>query len=179
MRGSGPATTGTPRAGGKAASQQLVHCAATANPVGQDDLFRDGKDAAALRTIGEVSQALGLRQHVLRYWEDHFQMLRPLTRAGGRRYYRPADIALLMDIDRLLHREGYTIRGACQALNRPPARHPAAAPVGDSGAPLLDAITVDPVAGAAPEVALVSALSVLRQHLEAIHQRLAGALGQA
>lgn len=179
MSGSQPATTGTARASRKAAPGQPARCATTADPVAQDDLFRDGKDAGALRTIGEVAQALGLRQHVLRYWEDHFPMLRPLTRAGGRRYYRPADIALLMDIDRLLHREGYTIRGACQALNRPPARRPAATPAGDSGTPVFDAITVDPAAGAAPEVALVCALAVLRQHLEAIHYRLVHALSQA
>lgn len=76
----------------------------------------DGKDPAAFRTIGEVANALGIRQHVLRYWEEHFPTLRPLTRAGGRRYYRPADVALIVDIDRLLNREGYTIKGAKQAL---------------------------------------------------------------
>ncbi len=76
----------------------------------------DGKDPAAFRTIGEVANALGIRQHVLRYWEEHFPTLRPLTRAGGRRYYRPADVALIVEIDRLLNREGYTIKGAKQAL---------------------------------------------------------------
>jgi DNA-binding transcriptional MerR regulator len=80
-----------------------------ANPV-------DGKDPAAFRTIGEVANALGIRQHVLRYWEEHFPTLRPLTRAGGRRYYRPEDVALISEIDRLLNREGYTIKGAKQAL---------------------------------------------------------------
>lgn len=76
----------------------------------------DGKEPAAFRTIGEVANALGIRQHVLRYWEEQFPMLRPLTRAGGRRYYRPDDIALIVEIDRLLNREGYTIKGAKQAL---------------------------------------------------------------
>jgi DNA-binding transcriptional MerR regulator len=147
-----------------------------------DDLFRDGKDAGALRTIGEVAKALGLRQHVLRYWEDQFPMLRPLTRAGGRRYYRPADIALVIDIDRLLHREGYTIRGALQALARPAVRR-APAPARDTSAPLLDAINHDPalsaIADQPPEQALLTALSVLRQHLEAIRNRLALELGKA
>lgn len=83
-------------------------------PIDSDPL--DGKDAIAFRTIGEVANALGIRQHVLRYWEEHFPTLRPLTRAGGRRYYRPEDIALIMEIDRLLNREGYTIKGAKQAL---------------------------------------------------------------
>jgi DNA-binding transcriptional MerR regulator len=78
--------------------------------------FDDGKEPGALRTIGEVARALGVRQHVLRYWEDQFPTLRPLTRAGGRRYYRPEDIALVGEINRLLYTEGFTIRGARQAL---------------------------------------------------------------
>ena len=79
--------------------------------------FADGKDPEAFRTIGEVAQVLGVKQHVLRYWEEQFPMLKPLTRAGGRRYYRPADVALIAEIDRLLHHEGFTIRGARQALS--------------------------------------------------------------
>ena len=78
--------------------------------------FDDGKDAQALRTIGEVSKALGLRQHVLRYWEQQFPTLQPLKRSGGRRYYRPEDVALVQTIDRLVNREGYTLKGARQAL---------------------------------------------------------------
>jgi DNA-binding transcriptional MerR regulator len=80
------------------------------------DRFADGKDAAALRTIGEVAKALSIRQHVLRYWEEQFPMLKPLKRSGGRRYYRPEDIALVETIDRLVHREGYTLKGAKKAL---------------------------------------------------------------
>jgi DNA-binding transcriptional MerR regulator len=154
-----------------------------ADVVGADDLFRDGKDAGALRTIGEVAQALGLRQHVLRYWEDQFPMLRPLTRAGGRRYYRPEDIALLIDIDRLIHRDGYTIRGARQALSRPAVRRPPTSRTRDGGAPLLDAINRDGTDSAltaeTPEQTLLSALVVLRRHLETIRDRLAIALGKA
>lgn len=78
--------------------------------------FADGKEEGALRTIGEVAKALGIRQHVLRYWEEQFPMLKPLKRSGGRRYYRPEDVALVEAIDRLVHREGYTLRGARQAL---------------------------------------------------------------
>ena len=78
--------------------------------------FADGKDLGAFRTIGEVAQAFGIKQHVLRYWEEQFPMLRPLKRAGGRRYYRPEDIRLIGEINRLLHAEGFTIRGARQAL---------------------------------------------------------------
>lgn len=79
-------------------------------------LFDDGKDAQALRTIGEVANALGIRQHVLRYWEQQFPMLQPLKRSGGRRYYRPEDVALVQTIDRLVNREGYTLKGARQAI---------------------------------------------------------------
>lgn len=78
--------------------------------------FGDGKHAQALRTIGEVTKALGVRQHVLRYWEEQFPALQPIKRAGGRRYYRPEDVALIAEIDRLVHREGYTLRGARQAI---------------------------------------------------------------
>ncbi len=79
--------------------------------------FDDGKAPDALRTIGEVSAAFGIKQHILRYWEEQFPMLKPLKRSGGRRYYRPEDIALLAEINRLVNREGYTIKGARQALN--------------------------------------------------------------
>lgn len=78
--------------------------------------FSDGKEPDALRTIGEVAKALGIRQHVLRYWEEQFPMLKPLKRSGGRRYYRPDDVAMVQAIDRLVHREGYTLKGAKKAL---------------------------------------------------------------
>jgi len=74
--------------------------------------FDDGKAPDALRTIGEVSRALNIRQHVLRYWEEQFTLLNPIKRSGGRRYYRPEDIALIAQIDRLVHHEGYTLKGA-------------------------------------------------------------------
>lgn len=80
-----------------------------------DARFTDGKDDGALRTIGEVSSALGIKTHVLRYWEQQFPSLDPLKRSG-RRYYRAVDIALLQTIDRLVNREGYTLKGAQQAL---------------------------------------------------------------
>jgi DNA-binding transcriptional MerR regulator len=78
--------------------------------------FDDGKAPDALRTIGEVAAALGIRQHVLRYWEEQFPTLKPLKRSGGRRYYRPEDVRLLATIDRLVHQEGYTLRGARLAI---------------------------------------------------------------
>jgi len=60
----------------------------------------------AFRTIGELSEELGVAQHILRYWETKFPQLKPLQRAGNRRYYRPADVALARRIHRLLGEEG-------------------------------------------------------------------------
>jgi DNA-binding transcriptional MerR regulator len=74
------------------------------------------KASGALKTIGEVSADTGLPHHVLRYWETRFPQLRPLTRAGNRRYYRTDDVALVRRIDALLNHEGYTIRGVQQLL---------------------------------------------------------------
>ncbi|EAQ30686.1 hypothetical protein NAP1_07900 [Erythrobacter sp. NAP1] len=74
--------------------------------------FNDGKDKSALRTIGEVSEALGIKPHVLRYWEQQFALLKPMKRSGGRRYYRPSDIEMVEAIDRLINEEGYTLKGA-------------------------------------------------------------------
>jgi DNA-binding transcriptional MerR regulator len=86
--------------------------------------FDDGKEPEALRTIGEVAAAFDIRQHVLRYWEQQFPMLRPLKRSGGRRYYRPEDVELVETIDRLVNREGYTLKGARQAIEKGAATAP-------------------------------------------------------
>ncbi len=74
------------------------------------------KSASAFKTISEVSAETGVHQHVLRFWEAKFSQLRPLKRGGGRRYYRPEDLALLLRIRRLLHDEGYTIKGVQKVL---------------------------------------------------------------
>ncbi len=74
------------------------------------------KSDAAFRTIGEVSDELGVPQHVLRYWETRFPQLRPIQRAGNRRYYRPADVALVRRIHGLLSRDGYTVKGVQKLL---------------------------------------------------------------
>jgi DNA-binding transcriptional MerR regulator len=74
------------------------------------------KSPDAFRTIGELSAELGVAQHILRYWETKFPQLRPLQRAGNRRYYRPDDVALARRIHRLLNEEGYTVRGVQKLL---------------------------------------------------------------
>ena len=78
------------------------------------------KDPEAFRTIGELSEELGVAQHILRYWETKFPQLRPLQRAGNRRYYRPADVALARRIHQLLSNEGYTVRGVQKLLRDSP-----------------------------------------------------------
>ena len=74
------------------------------------------KSDHAFRTIGELASDLGVPQHILRYWETRFPQLRPLQRAGNRRYYRPDDVALARRIHKLLNQDGYTIRGVQQLL---------------------------------------------------------------
>ncbi|QIG78512.1 MerR family transcriptional regulator [Stakelama tenebrarum] len=86
------------------------------------------KAAGALRTIGELAEEIGRPQHVLRYWETKFPQLRPLQRAGRRRYYRPDDVALVRRIHALLSEQGYTIRGvqkllAAERKGRPGSAH--------------------------------------------------------
>ena len=76
------------------------------------------KAAGAFRTLGEVAEELGVAQHVLRYWETRFPQLRPVQRAGNRRYYRPEDVALARRINQLLNRDGYTVKGVQQLLKR-------------------------------------------------------------
>jgi len=125
--------------------------------------FNDGKDADAMRTIGEVAAAFDIRQHVLRYWEQQFPMLRPLKRSGGRRYYRPEDVALVETIDRLINREGYTLKGARQAIEKGRA-NPVHAEVAGREA------VAEPHRQSAP-----AAPAVLPQ-LRAIRERLAAAL---
>jgi DNA-binding transcriptional MerR regulator len=75
------------------------------------------KGPEAFRTISEAADELHVPQHVLRFWETKFPFIRPMKRAGGRRFYRPSDIAVLRGVRRLLHDEGYTIKGV-QRLHR-------------------------------------------------------------
>jgi len=76
----------------------------------------DDKDPGALKTIGELSDELGVAQHILRYWETKFPQLRPMQRAGNRRYYRTADVDLARRIHQLLSEQGYTVRGVQKLL---------------------------------------------------------------
>jgi DNA-binding transcriptional MerR regulator len=100
----------------------------------------------AFRTISEVADELDVPQHVLRFWESRFPQIRPMKRAGGRRYYRPDDVDLLRGIRHLLYGQGYTIRGVqrilreqgpkfVQAVWQPGAAQPASGPADDAAEP--------------------------------------------
>ena len=100
------------------------------------------KSPDAFRTISEVADLLGTPAHVLRFWESRFPQIRPVKRAGGRRYYRPADVLLLTGIKGLLHDQGMTIRGVQKILREQGVRHVAAL----SGTPLPEVLPEDSAA---------------------------------
>lgn len=100
----------------------------------KQDSEKPAKSAAAFRTISEVSKELDVPQHVLRFWETKFTAIKPLKRGGGRRYYRPEDLALLQRIRDLLYTEGYTIRGVQRLLRQYGVRAVLAGAVEDTGA---------------------------------------------
>lgn len=81
------------------------------------------KSPDAFRTISEVAEWLGIQAHVLRFWESKFSQVKPVKRAGGRRYYRPADMLLLGGIKRLLHDDGLTIKGVQKILREQGVAH--------------------------------------------------------
>jgi DNA-binding transcriptional MerR regulator len=98
------------------------------------------KSPEAYRTIREVADSLDLPQHVLRFWETRFPQIRPLKRAGGRRYYRPDDIDRLRLIRRLLYDEGYTIKGV-QKLFKEQGVQALSAAAASPGGPFAEAAT--------------------------------------
>ncbi|MCB2131386.1 MAG: MerR family transcriptional regulator, partial [Rhodobacteraceae bacterium] len=81
------------------------------------------KSAEAFRTISEVAEILDTPAHVLRFWESQFAQIKPMKRAGSRRYYRPQDVALIAGIRKLLHDDGLTIRGVQKILREQGVRH--------------------------------------------------------
>ena len=126
----------------------------------------------AFRTIGELSAELGVAQHILRYWESKFPQLRPLQRAGNRRYYRPADVALVRRIHGLLNSQGYTVRGVQQVLGAKVDGDPEPA----LSAPVAPVAPVAPAAVASTAPAQISGVPVER--LVGLRDRLAAALSE-
>jgi len=117
---------------------------------GDTEAELDTKSPDAFRTISEVAEDLDIPQHVLRFWETRFNQIKPLKRGGGRRYYRPDDVALLKGIRRLLYGEGYTIKGLQRILKEQGPRHVQAigrgAPIGAMGGATPAAASAGPAA---------------------------------
>ena len=99
------------------------------------------KASDAVRTISEVAEHLDIPPHVLRFWETKFSSLRPLKRSGGRRYYRPDDVALLERIRDLLYKEGFTIKGAQKHIGTRQAGALGLEPPTQAHGELADALT--------------------------------------
>jgi DNA-binding transcriptional MerR regulator len=127
------------------------------------------KGPEAFRTISEAADELHVPQHVLRFWETKFSFIKPMKRAGGRRFYRPADILVLAGVRRLLHDEGYTIKGVQKLHREQGVKRLVAAGEGAMGAA--------PVAAAPPTSGDNSALLDALRDLEAAKTRLDGLLG--
>ena len=139
--------------------------------------FNDGKDKAAFRTIGEVSDALGIKPHVLRYWEQQFSLLKPMKRSGGRRLYRPADIEMVEAINRLVNEEGYTLKGA-EAVLRSSGASGMDRRQGDrrSGDRRSGAVEIGDARRSQPEQVVAPMVAESIEKLKAIRARLAKAI---
>jgi|SRR5436309_2074691 len=123
------------------------------------------KSDQAFKTIGELADELGVPQHILRYWETRFPQLRPLQRAGNRRYYRPTDVALAHRIHRLLNKDGYTIRGVQQVLSSRAAAVEAAEAPNPAPAPPASQPPVASMTPSQPDGIPVADLRILRNQL--------------
>jgi DNA-binding transcriptional MerR regulator len=126
------------------------------------------KSPQAFRTISEVAEELDTPAHVLRFWETKFPQLNPMKRGGGRRYYRPADVALLRGIRTLLYAEGLTIKGLQKVFRDKGARYVAAVGAGLEAPDPADAQAEEP-AVAAPAA---GGLSGVIARLESLRDRL-------
>ncbi|HQR89862.1 MAG TPA: MerR family transcriptional regulator [Caulobacter sp.] len=137
------------------------------------------KGPNAFRTISEAAEELGVPQHVLRFWETKFSFIRPMKRAGGRRFYRPQDIAVLNGVRVLLYGEGLTIKGV-QKLHRDQGlSHVIAAGLGSNGSAMLDAGAVGAIEAASGHELAEAArdrLAFVLDNLEVVKARLDGLL---
>ena len=125
------------------------------------------KGEDAFRTIGEAAEELGVPQHVLRFWETRFAQIKPMKRGGGRRYYRPIDMALLRAIHGMLYGQGYTIKGVQRILKEQGVRAVLSGDVGvaiegdDTGVAPAEAAVLDYARLRAALVDLLEARRVL------------------
>ncbi len=137
------------------------------------------KGPNAFRTISEAAEELGVPQHVLRFWETKFSFIRPMKRAGGRRFYRPQDIAVLSGVRALLHAEGYTIKGVQKLHREHGVTHVIAAGLGDNGSASLEDLSSIPLDSSPPTELAEEARSRLTMALDdltAVKARLDGLL---
>jgi DNA-binding transcriptional MerR regulator len=129
------------------------------------------KSPDAFRTISEAADEIGTPQHVLRFWESRFDFIKPLKRAGGRRFYRPQDVLVLKAVRRLLHDEGLTIRGV-QRLHKDQGLARLTAYADPSSALEIDPGLLESDASAAPDVGrlavVLADLEAAKSHLEAV-----------
>jgi len=142
-----------------------------AEPAGRE------KSAQAFRTISEVAEELDTPAHVLRFWETKFPQLNPMKRGGGRRYYRPADVALLRGIRTLLYAEGLTIKGLQKVFREKGVRHVCAVGAGLEAldpADRAEEAAPPPAASWAAEAATPPGLGAVIARLEALRDRLRG-----
>lgn len=140
-------------------SAKAKHMPLPAEPSADDE-----KTPRAFKTISEAADALGVPQHVLRFWESRFPQIRPLKLRGGRRYYRPEDMAVLSQIQQLLYQQGYTIKGARKALGK---RSPAVSP------PAALSVSAAPTVSERQQ----SQLAVIKQELTALRDMLKPYMG--
>jgi DNA-binding transcriptional MerR regulator len=135
------------------------------------------KGPNAFRTISEAADELGVPQHVLRFWETKFSFIRPMKRAGGRRFYRPQDISVLRGVRTLLHDEGYTIKGVQKLHKEQGVRRLLGAGDGAAPAPSEAAQGLFPSGGPADGAGEVrERLAFALEDLRAVKARLDGLL---
>jgi DNA-binding transcriptional MerR regulator len=150
---------------------------------------RPKKAPNAFRTISEVADDLHIPQHVLRFWETKFPQVKPLKRGGGRRYYRPDDIALLRRISDLLYIQGYTIKGVQRLLREgggrlsddipPPTEEERAAAAAEEDQSSPPPEPELPLPGLAPPQAAGTARISLRPKVDPEAERLRALLAEA
>ena len=133
------------------------------------------KGPEAFRTISEAASEIGVAQHVLRFWETKFSFIRPMKRAGGRRFYRPHDLLVLSGVRRLLHDEGYTIAGVQKLYREHGSSRLVAAGGGGEGAPGSE--SPSPPSRAETSSGVRAALQGALDELLAARARLTEALG--
>ncbi len=144
------------------------------------------KGPEAFRTISEAAEELGVPQHVLRFWETKFSFIRPMKRAGGRRFYRPQDLEVLKGVRFLLHQEGYTIKGVQRLHKEQGLRRLVAAAGGDveivatlEAELALNAHDGESENGQALDEAARARLTAVLEEIETVRARLDLLLGRA